>query len=115
MARMDYIDDAVSNMEEKENRDRDAGETEEKDASNKIEIGRVAHFFDRINVAAIELTGSLRVGDTIEIGESEESFTQRVTSMQINKREVKEARSGDDVGIKVERHVRAGSAVYRLM
>ena len=80
----------------------------------KIFVGRIDHFYDRINVAALELEEELAVGDTISIENGEDSFKQKVTSMQINKKDVQKARKGDSVGIKTEQRAAAGSAIYKL-
>lgn len=77
-------------------------------------IGTVSHFFNRIEVAAVELVGTLRVGDTIHILGHTTDFIQEVTSMQIEHRNVPEAGKGDSVGIKVLDRVRAGDKVYRI-
>ncbi|MDE1857191.1 MAG: translation elongation factor-like protein [Candidatus Micrarchaeota archaeon] len=69
------------------------------------------HFFDKLSVAAIRLSGSLKVGDTIEIGE-DSPVRETVASMQIDRKEIDEAGPGDDVGIKLQNRVSAGSNVY---
>ena len=49
-------------------------------------IGVVAHYFGKIEVAAIELTeGELRVGDTIRIKGHTSDFTQTVDSIQLER------------------------------
>ena len=113
---MDYLDDAMRNLEERELRKDGEGGGQEAagEEAGRVRIGRVSRFFDKINVAAVELTGSLRVGDTIEIDDGETVMRQKVASMQIDRREVEEASSGDDVGIKIGGRVRAGSEVYRI-
>ena len=78
-------------------------------------IGTVEQFFDKISVAAITLQGSLRVGDIIEIGTEEEAIRQKVASMQINRKDVKEAYSGDSVGIKSKYPLYIGSPVYKII
>jgi putative protease len=80
----------------------------------RVQIGSIEHFFDRINVAAIILTGDLKVGDTIEIENEEFMVRQTVKSMQINRKDVDEASQGDDVGVKLSVPVPKGSTVYRL-
>ena len=81
---------------------------------NKVFLGTVDHFFEKLRVAAIKLEGSLHVGDIIEIGSDEEAIRQRVASMQIDKNEVDSADEGDDVGVKVIHPVQAGSSVYKI-
>ena len=68
----------------------------------RVLIGSVEHFFDKINVAAINLTGTLKLGDTIEIVGGGNTTTVKVSSMQINRKEISEASDGDEIGIKVD-------------
>lgn len=112
MAKMEGLEDAMGNIEEKE-RAQD-GNADAPGDSARVNVGKVDHFFDKIGVAAIVLTGSLRVGDTIEIVSGEDTVRQRVDSMQIDRKEVSEASSGDSVGIKTDRKVARGSIVYRV-
>lgn len=64
------------------------------------EVGAVSHFFDKIAVAALKLTGDLKKGEKIKFSKTD--LEQEVASMQINQQEVEEAKVGDEVGIKVE-------------
>jgi putative protease len=76
------------------------------------EIGKVLHYFSHLNVAAIELSGELKVGDTIHIAGHTTDFNQKVTSMQIEKDKVETAKKGDSIGIKVDEHVRENDNVF---
>lgn len=77
------------------------------------EIGRVAHFFDKIGVAVIELNKSgVSVGDTIHIKGATTDFNQEIDSMQIEHKPVKEAKKGDAIGLKVMDRVRPNDLVY---
>ena len=78
------------------------------------EIGRVEGYFARVGVAAIQLTGSLRVGDTVHIRGHTTDLLQTVDSMQIDRRPVSEAGPGADVGVTVKERVRDGDHVYRI-
>lgn len=78
------------------------------------EIGKVDTFFARPVVAGINLTSSLKVGDTIHIIGHTTDLQCKVESMQINNSEVNEAGSGDSVGVKVPDRVRNGDHVYRV-
>ncbi|UCC61189.1 MAG: translation elongation factor-like protein [Dehalococcoidia bacterium] len=80
----------------------------------EVEIGRVDTFFARPVVAGINLTSSLKVGDTIHIMGHTTDLQCTVESMQINNAEVSEAKSGDSVGVKVPDRVRHGDHVYRV-
>ena len=35
--------------------------------SEKVEVGEVERFFSKVGVAAIRLTGELKIGDTVEM------------------------------------------------
>ncbi|UCG84465.1 MAG: translation elongation factor-like protein [Dehalococcoidia bacterium] len=80
----------------------------------EVEIGRVDTFFARPVVAGINLTSSLKVGETIHIMGHTTDLQCTVESMQINNAEVSEAKSGDSVGVKVPDRVRHGDHVYRV-
>lgn len=79
------------------------------------EIGRVRDYFARIGVIGIDLTGKLKVGDTIHIQGHTTDITQVVESMQIEHESVEQAGPGDSVGIKVPDRCRAGDHVYRVI
>jgi len=77
------------------------------------QIGVVSNYFDHISVAAIKLTGGLKVGDTIRITGGEVDFKQSVGSMQIHHDKVSTAKKGDEIGIKIKEKVRKGYKVYK--
>ncbi|MDE1834039.1 MAG: hypothetical protein KGH64_01740 [Candidatus Micrarchaeota archaeon] len=118
---MDYIDDEVESVNRWEERQVGSGRQSDgpgastnASSSNKVRIGTVDRFFDKISVAAIKLSSRLAVGDIIEIGKEDEAIRQRVDSMQINGEDVEEALEGDDVGIKLKYRIDVGSDVYRI-
>jgi len=77
-------------------------------------IGKVSHYFSKIGVAVIELSDILKVGDNIRIVGGETDFSQMVDSMEIEHAKVKEGKSGDSVGLKVNQKVREGYKVFKL-
>lgn len=77
-------------------------------------VGRVAHYYDKIKVAAITLQDTLSQGDTIRIEGGGHSFTQKVESMQIDHEKVTKAKKKDDVGFKVKQKVHEGYRVFKL-
>jgi translation elongation factor EF-1alpha len=78
------------------------------------EVGRITHFFTKIGVAVIEITGgSLKVGETIHIKGHTSDFKQTVESMQQEHQQIMEAKKGDSVGMKVEEPVREGDLVFK--
>jgi len=76
------------------------------------EVGSVQGFLSNINVAIIKLTGTLEVGQKIRIKGHTTDFTQNVDSMQIEHDEVKKAKSGQSVGMKVADKCRGHDKVY---
>jgi len=77
-------------------------------------IGKVTDFFSRPVVAGIELTATLKLGDKIHIKGHTTDIELVVDSMQINNVEVKQAKTGDAIGIKVSERVRRGDIVYKV-
>jgi selenocysteine-specific translation elongation factor len=80
----------------------------------EVAIGKVNDFFARPVVAGIELTATVKVGDTIHITGHTTDLTLTVDSMQINNANVDQAKAGDNVGIKVTERVRRGDTVYKV-
>ena len=79
-------------------------------------VGVVVHYFNRIDVAAVELTdGELSVGDTIHIMGHTSDFTQEVTAIQIEHESVQNAPKGASVGIKVVEHARQHDEVFKVV
>jgi len=80
----------------------------------EAEIGLIVDFFARPVVAAIQLTGELKVGDKIHIKGHTTDMEVVVSSMQIHNQSVSVAKAGDSVGIKVSDKVRHGDKVYKV-
>ena len=76
-------------------------------------IGKIAHYYDKIKVAAVTLKDTLSQGDTIRVEGGGKSFTQQIDSMEIEHEKVAKAKKGKDVGFKVNQKVREGYRVYR--
>ena len=77
-------------------------------------VGKIDHYFDKIQVAAMKLEDSLKVGDTVRIEGGSVAFTQQVASMQIEHESVNTAKKGDEVGFKVKQKVREGYRVFKV-
>jgi len=78
------------------------------------EIGRVSDFFAKPVVAGIDMTGTVKVGDTIHIVGHTTNIEIAVDSMQVDNVSVEEAKPGDQVGIKVPDRCRRGDKVYKV-
>jgi selenocysteine-specific translation elongation factor len=80
---------------------------------DEIFIGEVTHYFNKIGVAVLNLSGEIRVGDEIHVTGYTTDFHQEVTSLQIEHQDVDEAHPGDDVALKVIERVRHGDQVFK--
>ena len=77
-------------------------------------VGKISHYFGNIEVAVIELSGALKVGDVIRVIGGEADFTQTVKSMELEHKRVKTAKKGESVGMKVKEKVREGYKAYKI-
>ena len=80
-------------------------------------VGKIAHYYDKIGVAVVEIKSPVKVGDTIKIkspagSPRETDFTQEIVSMQVEHKQVEKAKKGDAIGLKVEEEVKKGDLVY---
>ena len=78
-------------------------------------VGEVTHYFTKISVAVVDLSAPIKIGDKIAVKGMTTSFEQTVKSMQIEGKDLEEAKAGDDIGMKVDDRVRKGDIVYRLV
>lgn len=78
------------------------------------EIGKIVHFYNKLDVGIIELSDSLKVGDNIRVKGHTSDFTQNISSMQIEHASVSEAKTGDLVGIKVAQKVHQHDKIYKI-
>jgi len=81
----------------------------------EVEIGRITHYYNHLNVAVLRLTDSLKLGDKIHILGHVTDLTERVTSMQVNHHVVMWVKPGDDVAVIVTEPVREHDMVYRVV
>lgn len=80
------------------------------DAPQKI--GVITHYYTNISVGTVLLSASLSVGDKILIQGNTTDFEQSVEDMQYEHKDVDQAESDQEVGIKVKKKVRAGDEVF---
>ena len=81
----------------------------------EVEIGRVTHYYNHLNVAVLRLTESLKLGDKIHILGHSTDVIERVASMEVEHHPVVWVKPGDDVAIKVIEPVHEHDVVYRLV
>jgi putative protease len=78
------------------------------------EIGVITHYYGGLGVAAIKMSKTLNVGDKIKIKGATTEFEQTINSMQVDHKEVKSAKKGDEIGIKVKDRVRKNDKVFKV-
>ncbi|UCH20598.1 MAG: translation elongation factor-like protein [Deltaproteobacteria bacterium] len=79
------------------------------------EVGIVLKFFAQPSVAAVKVTrGSIKKGDLLRYRGHTTDFTEEVTSMEIDRQPIEEAKVGDMVGLKVKERVRENDKIYKV-
>jgi putative protease len=84
------------------------------DGNMEIFVGKVTHFYDKINVAVLNVTQALKLGDTIAILGRITDFTQPVFSMEIDHQKIEAVGPGTEIALKVIEPVRKGDEVYKI-
>lgn len=79
----------------------------------ETQVGKITHYFAKIGVAVVDVTGILKVGDEVHIKGHTTDFKQKVTSMQIEQDKIDAAEPGQSIGMKVAEPVRAHDLVYK--
>lgn len=78
-------------------------------------IGEVTHYFSKINVIVLRVDSApIKIGDRINIKGSATDYIQKVGSLQIESIDVRSAKKGQLVGLKVSKSAQVGDKVYKL-
>ena len=89
--------------------------TQRKKVRRMFKVGKVTHYYDKLQVAIVELAAELSVGDKIKfVRGGEDMFEQAVDSIQIEHEKRQSAKKGEVVGLKVEKEVKEGAEVFKL-
>ncbi len=76
-------------------------------------VGKVTHYFPNIRIAAVKLVSELKLGDEIIIiGKTTGLVKEKIDSIQINRKPIKKAERGQEIGISVSKLVRKNDEVY---
>ena len=78
-------------------------------------VGKISHYFAKIGVAVVEVSDKLKVGDEISVEGVVTNFRQKIDSMEIEHKKIKEAKKGDSIGMKVVDKVRENDQVYKII
>ena len=89
-------------------------EEKQEEKSPGQEVGKVTHYYTKLGVGVVKLSGTLKVGDKIRMKGATTDFEQNVESMQIEEDKIQEGKNGQSIGLKVKEHVRANDIIYKL-
>lgn len=78
-------------------------------------VGKITHYFSKIGVAVVELSGDVEEGDKIKVEGATTSFEQVLESMEIKNEKVELATVGQSIGLKMKDQVRLHDNVYKIM
>jgi len=76
-------------------------------------VGKITHYFPKVRAAVIKLEAPLKVGDAIKIKGHTTNFQQAITSMQIDRVPIDQAKKGQEIGLLVDSRVRQHDIVYK--
>jgi hypothetical protein len=80
-------------------------------------VGTVSRFFEQASALTIDLTGEIKVGDTLAYELPVEFEQEEVQSLRLNDEDVDQAVPGVEVGVKTsltKEQARKGVRVFRL-
>jgi putative protease len=77
-------------------------------------VGTVSHYYDKIGVAIVELSGTLSVGEKVKfVRGGEDLFEQVVESIQVEHKKLDSANKGDVIGLKTNDAVKEGTEIFK--
>ncbi len=77
-------------------------------------LGEITHYFSQVRAAVIKLKTPVAVGDTIRIKGYTTDFKQKISSLQIDRVPIQQAKKGDEIGLLVDSRVRTKDKVYKV-
>lgn len=75
-------------------------------------IGEILHYYGHLGVAILKFNREVSLGERIHFKGARTDFVQTIDSMQYDHKDIKAAKKGQDVGIKVKEKTREGDKVY---
>lgn len=76
-------------------------------------IGEITHHYGGIGVAIVKFNREVDVGEELHFKGAHTDFTQTIDSMQYDHKDIKSAKKGQEVGIKVSEKVHEGDKVFK--
>lgn len=75
------------------------------------ELGKVVHWYDKLEVAVVKLAGALKVGDRVKVKRGEIEFEETVSSMQFDHKPVEAGKKGQEVAVKLSQAAKDGAVI----
>lgn len=75
-------------------------------------IGIITHYYDHLGVAIVKFNKTIKVGEIVHFKGARADFSQVIDSMQYDHKDVKSAKKGQEVGVKINEKVSEGNEVY---
>ncbi len=82
--------------------------------ADKKPIGEVTHYYGKIGVAVVKFFKAVKVGDEVQFKGIHTDFNQTISSMQFDHKSIEGAKKGDEVGMKVDEHIKEGDQVFEV-
>ncbi len=77
-------------------------------------IGEITHYYGGIGVAIVKFNTAMDVGSEVHFKGTHTDFVQTIDSMQYDHKDIKSAKKGQEVGIKVEEKVHEGDKIFKV-
>jgi hypothetical protein len=74
-------------------------------------VGKVEHYYPKVNAAAVRLTRKVKLGDRVHIVGHGDDFEEKVTSLQLDHKPIDEGQPGQSIGLWVKERVHEGDDV----
>ena len=79
-----------------------------------LKVGKVTHYYDKIGVAIVDVSGTISVGDNVKfVRGGEDVHEQKIETIQIEHEKKDTAKKGDVVGLKVTKEIKEGAEVFK--
>ena len=83
--------------------------------TKRVQVGIVRKYYVKVGVAEIKIIDDLKIGDPLCIEGNTTYIEQTLDSAQVHKKEIKSAKKGDLIGIKVNDRVRVNDNVFKVI
>ncbi len=78
----------------------------------KEHIGKVVHYYPKARTVSIKAIKNVKIGDTLIIEGKKTFYEQKANSMQINGKNIKKAKKGEEFAIKTEKAAKKNDDVF---